>query len=107
MSRAPYRLVAIHAIELHLNALLLAKGHSAAQVRGMQHNLAAKTAAAILAGLKLRRLTAEHLRGLSERREYLTTRYDPDLSATSEITRLTATLEEVASKTALMVKAPK
>jgi hypothetical protein len=43
LSRAPYRLVAIHSLELHLNALLLATGHPTAKVRGLQHDFATRT----------------------------------------------------------------
>jgi len=103
LSHAPFRLVAIHAIELHLNALLLAKGHASSKVRGMQHNLAARTDAAIALGLVLRKRTAQHLRSLSETREYLVSRYDPGLSAMSKINRLSATLDEVATKTAAII----
>lgn len=103
LSYAPFRLVAIHAIELHLNALLLAKGHPSPKVRGMHHNLAARTAAAIGAGLVLRKRTTQHLRSLSETREYLVSRYDPELSTMSKINRLSATLEEVATKSAAII----
>ena len=102
---APNRFVAIHAIELHLNALLRAKGHRPAAVRGMQHNLAARTDAAIAAGLVLKKRTAQHLRSLTQTREYLITRYDPDLSTASELTRLKATLDEVAAKAATIINA--
>ena len=104
LSRAPYRLVAIHSLELHLNALLLATGHPMARVRGLQHDFATRTELAIAAGLKLRTRTILHLRGLSETREYLITRYDPGLSATSQLNRLAATLEEVAEKVATLVR---
>ena len=69
----------------------------------MQHNLAARTDIAIELGLVLRKRTAQHLRSLSETREYLVSRYDPGLSMTSEINRLTATLEEVAGKISAVV----
>jgi hypothetical protein len=104
LSLAPFRLLAIHAIELHLNALLLAKGHQSTKVRGMQHNLAARTDIAIALGLVLRKRTAQHLRSLSETREYLVSRYDPGLSVTSEINRLSATLNEVASKISAVIR---
>jgi len=39
-------------------------------------------------------------------REYLVTRYGPEMAATiSQINRLTATLEEVANKVTVMMKA--
>ena len=104
LSHAPYRLVAIHSLELHLNALLLATGHPTARVRGLQHDFATRTDLAIAAGINLRKRTILHLRGLSETREYLITRYDPELSASSQLNRLAATLEEVAEKVATIVK---
>ena len=73
-------------------------------MRALQHDFATRTELAIAAGLKLRRRTILHLRGLSETREYLITRYDPGLSAASQLNRLAATLEEVAEKVATMVK---
>lgn len=41
---------------------------------------------------------------LSERREYLTTRYDPVATGTSELNRLAATLAEVAEKVAAVIE---
>lgn len=65
----------------------------------MHHNLAARTELAIAYGLRLRKLTAAHLSAMDGNREYLVTRYGPEMAATvSQINRLTATLEEVASK---------
>ena len=104
LSRAPYRLVATHSLDLHLNALLLGTGHPMAKVRGLQHDFATRTELAIAAGLKLRTRTILHLRGLSETREYLITRYDPALSGASQLNRLAATLEEVAQKVATLIK---
>ena len=106
LSRAPYRLVAIHAVELHLNALLLTTGLPTARIRGLQHDFATRTELAIAAGLNLRRRTILHLRGLSETREYLITRYDPGLTAASQLNRLAATLEEVAEKVTAIVMQP-
>ncbi len=105
ISYAPWRLLAIHAIELHLNAFLRARGYSPAAVRGMQHNLAKRTEAAIAAGLILKKRTAEHLRSLTQTREYVIIRYDPELSTTSHLNRLKATLDEVATKAAITVNA--
>lgn len=103
LSRAPYRLVAIHAIELYLNALLLAAGHPSARLRSLHHNLAARTQFALSARLHLRKRTLAHLDSLSETREYLTTRYDPAGSAASELNRLAATLAEVAEKVSSII----
>jgi HEPN domain-containing protein len=98
LSRAPFRLTAIHAIELYLNALLLDRGHEPGRVRGLQHDLAKRAALAADAGLKLKAKTAAHLAALALNREYLATRYSPELQGPSELTRLVATLEEVAAK---------
>ncbi|HWT13491.1 MAG TPA: hypothetical protein VN231_12105 [Allosphingosinicella sp.] len=99
LSRAPFRLVAIHAIELYLNALLLHRGHAPSQVRGLQHDLAQRAELAVAAGLKLRSRTAAHLTAIARNREYLVIRYGPELNGTSsQINRLTATLDELAKK---------
>jgi hypothetical protein len=99
LTRAPFRLTAIHAIELYLNALLLHYGYKAAHIRGFQHDVWSRTELAIAGGLKLRQRTIDHLRVLSASREYLVTRYGPELaSTTSQLNRLTATLNEVAEK---------
>lgn len=99
LSRAPSRLCAIHAIELYLNAFLLYLGETPGQIRSLQHNLAGKTALAVDGGLKLRKKTAEHLIKMSQDREYLISRYGPEMAATlSEVNRVIATLEEVGKK---------
>ena len=97
-SRAPFRMVAIHAVELYLNAFLLSSGHNAGQVRGLQHNLAARADLAVELGLVLRKRTREHLHTMSQSREFLVTRYVPSGTSLSEINRLQATLAEVAQK---------
>jgi HEPN domain-containing protein len=106
LSWAPFRLVAIHAIELYLNALLLAAGHPSAKLRGLQHDLASRTKFALSAKLTLRKRTLSHLESLSKTREYLTTRYDPAASASSQLNRLEATLSEVAEKVTALVDQP-
>ena len=107
LSRAPCRLSAIHAIELYLNALLLFRGQETSRIRGLQHDLAARTEMAIANGLQLRKRTAEHLSAMAGNREYLVTRYGPEMTATiSQINRLTATLDEVANKVSAMMAAP-
>jgi hypothetical protein len=104
LSWAPCRQTAIHAIELYLNALLLSTNHAASGVRGFQHNLAPRVEAAATVGLKLRKRTELHLRGMSSGREYLISRYAPEMISTlSQINRLMATLEEVATKTAKLI----
>jgi hypothetical protein len=105
LSRAPFRLTAIHAIELYLNALLLHRGIDPRQIRGMQHDLARRTEIANSSGLRLRVRTAAHLEAVAVQREYLVTRYGPELAGTaSQINRLAATLEEVARKVTLLLE---
>jgi HEPN domain-containing protein len=109
ISRAPFRLTAIHAVELYLNALLLHAGHEPSRLRGLQHDLAARAELSIQFGLSLRKRTAAHLKTLAASREYLITRYSPDLtSSLSQVNRLSATLEEVSTKvrTAIDRKTP-
>ena len=99
LSRSPYRLTAIHAVELYLNVLLLHGGHDAAGVRGLQHDLASRADLASKCGLRLRCKTEAHLRTLAASREYLLSRYAPEAAADlSQLNRLAATLEEVAAK---------
>lgn len=98
-SRAPSRLCAIHAIELYLNGFLLHLGEKPEQIRSRQHNLAERTSLALDSGLKLRKKTAEHLIKMTEGREYLISRYGPEMASTlTEVNRLMATLDEVAIK---------
>jgi hypothetical protein len=98
-SWAPARLLAIQSIELQLNAYLLHTGLSPPQIRCMEHDLARRGNAAVSAGLHLRQKTLLHLHELSIRREYLITRYGPELlGAWTQINRLTATLDEVSVK---------
>ncbi len=98
-SRAPFRLIAIHAIELYLNAWLLQCGHAPTRVRSFQHNLGARADLAMSSGLVLRRGTSKHLRDISDSREYLVTRYDTLMGPSlSQLTRLTATLADVSVK---------
>jgi hypothetical protein len=65
----------------------------------MQHDLAARAELAIACGLRLKKRTTAHLNAMTGNREYLVTRYGPEMTTTiSQINRLTATLEEVANK---------
>jgi len=65
----------------------------------MQHDLGARAALATSSGLVLRRGTSKHLRDLSDRREYLVTRYDTLMGPSlSQLNRLTATLADVSAK---------
>ncbi|WP_159832467.1 hypothetical protein [Novosphingobium sp. TCA1] len=96
---APARLLAIHAIELYLNAYLLHNGVSQQIVRGLQHDLSKRTVLAIEHGLNLRKRTEAHLMKLHAAREYLSARYGPDLAETwSEMSSLAATLQDVFKK---------
>ena len=99
------RFSAIHSIELHLNALLLHAGHEPARIRRMQHDLAERIELAMESGLKLRKRTASHILTIVGNREYLVTRYGPEIPASvSQLNRLTATLDEVANKVAAIMK---
>lgn len=105
LSQAPFRLAAIHAVELYLNAVMLADGRDATQVRGLQHNLKERAASAASAGLVLRQRTAAHIDTLTYTREYQVTRYDPQAIANlSQLTRMEATLKEVRKKALTIVE---
>jgi HEPN domain-containing protein len=105
LSRSPYRLVAIHAIELYLNALLLTQGHSYAALPRLRHNLISRARLAEAAKLVLRKRTLRHLASLSASGEYVIARYDPAARAASELNRLAATVSEVAGKVSGLVAA--
>ncbi|MEM9797371.1 MAG: hypothetical protein AAF919_12835 [Pseudomonadota bacterium] len=97
LAHAPARFCAIHAIELFLNAFLKSEGDRPAQIRGRLHNLCNER---FISDLRLKKKTAEHLREITERREYLIARYAPDrTSQHTQINRLQATLREVRKKT--------
>ena len=104
ISTAPFRLSAIHAIELYLNALMRHSGVEAANIRGMQHNLSKRVQPVSELGLRLRKNTAAHLVSLTQKREYLVVRYGPEqTSKTSQINRMEATLNEIAKKVVKLV----
>ncbi|WP_018240277.1 hypothetical protein [Ensifer sp. BR816] len=95
----PRRFLALHSIELYLNAFLLAKGHDSKVIRGLQHDIGERSRRASDAGLILRKRTAKHLETLSSNREYLVTRYGPEMTATlSQVNRVMATLDELSLK---------
>lgn len=101
----PIRLLALHSIELYLNALLLAKGVDHKTIRGFQHDLVQRTRIAREAGLVLRKRTEAHLASLSASREYLVIRYGPELIAKlSQVNRVMATLDELSEKVRKMLK---
>jgi hypothetical protein len=100
LSRAPYRLVAIHAIELYLNTFLLKSGYDAAGIRSLKHDLGKRAQIALENKLILKKKTFEHIKSLSQNREYLVTRYEPEMPSMSQVNRLEATLKELAEKVA-------
>ncbi|MDQ0996282.1 hypothetical protein QFZ34_001459 [Phyllobacterium ifriqiyense] len=105
-SQIPLRLLAIHAMELYLNAFLLAKGVDPATIRNLRHDLSARTRMASDAGLVLRKRTVAHLARLSEINEYHLIRYAPELlSALSQLNRVMATLDELSRKVQKMLRA--
>src|SRR4051812_42054880 len=80
--RAPYRFLAVHAIELYLNAFLLSVGHDPKNIRDLNHNLSTRAEHAIMKGLTLKKRTALHLSAVTGEREYMAVRYSPDLPPT-------------------------
>lgn len=99
LSLAPWRLLAIHAIELYLNAFLISKGSTGKALRCMQHNFGDRAKLALDAKLVLKKKTADHLISITKKREYVVSRYDAGAEAEfSKINRLTATLDEVSAK---------
>ena len=98
ISLAPCRFVALHAVELYLNAFFSMKGADHKAVRALQHNAAKRAELATKAGLVLRKGTLSHPMDASSR-EYLVTRYSPELPATlPQLNRLMASLNDVATK---------
>lgn len=98
-SSAPARLCAIHAVEMYLNAFLVFHEINHKQVRGLQHDLAQRTAMATEKGLCLRTKTQAHLLKIHDQREYLVVRYGPEqVGGLSELNRMFATLKEVSTK---------
>lgn len=104
----PQRLLALHAIELYLDALLRAKGLDHQTIREYQHDLGERARIAVAAGLVLRKRTLAHLVMLSSATEYLVVRYAPERTSTlSQVNRVMATLEEVSRRVPMMVMAAK
>ncbi|RWX12676.1 hypothetical protein EHI42_22390 [Rhizobium hidalgonense] len=101
---APARMCAIHAIELYLNAFLRHEGFAPEEIRKRMHSLAEPT---FVAKLKLKKKTALHLEAMTERREYLISRYAPErITEHTELTRLAATLGEVKAKVGKHLRSP-
>jgi hypothetical protein len=108
LALVPFRLLAIHAIELTLNALLVHNSVKAEEIRAMHHDLHAHMVLAETFGLKLRLKTVKHISDLTANREYLVHRYDPTGSLQSgHLSRLIATLREVSKKTNQLLAAEK
>jgi hypothetical protein len=102
---APARLLAAHAIELYLNAFLLAVGTSPQQIRGFHHDFASMAKLAFEKGLLLRQKTVQHMCRMTERREYLVLRYGPEqVPSAADLTRVQATLKEVSEKVQRVVR---
>ena len=98
-TRAPGHLCAVHAVELYLSSYLRHCGVAACELRGLQHDVAARMECAARHGLVVDPRTAAHLERLVSEREYLVSRYGPDQLATlSQRNRVEATLREVQSK---------
>lgn len=101
----PQRLLALHSMELFLNALLLAKGVDHETIRALEHDLAERMRMASQAGLVLRKRTEAHLTSLSSCREYHVIRYAPELTGTiSQVNRVMATLDELSQKVRKILK---
>ena len=90
-----------------MNAYLPATGHSPIAVRRLRHDLALRSRCAVGAKLVLKKRTLGHLVGLSERRKYLTTRYDCAQAGTSELNRLAASLAEFSEMVSAYIRALK
>lgn len=101
LTRAPAHWCALQAIELYLSMYLRRAGVENGDLRAHNHNLDSMCSDAEGQGLVLRERTRDHLRRTAEMREYLVSRYAPEqVGSLSEVTRLLATLEEIARKTA-------
>ena len=91
-----------------MNAVLLHGGNGPAAVRGLQHNLAARLEPCRVLGLVLKKRTEDHIRDLSENRDYLIARYAPhEAMGNLSVNRMTATVVEVCSKAEKLIASPK
>jgi hypothetical protein len=98
-NQAPQRLLALHAMELYLNAFLLAKGVNPTTISSFQHDLGERVRMASEAGLVLRKRTMAHLATLSASSEYHVIRYAPELMSTlPQVNRVMATVDELSRK---------
>jgi hypothetical protein len=97
-----YRLCAIHATELFLNAFMRSRGESPERIRGRLHKLADED---FCKALRLRKKTAQHLVNMTDRREYLISRYAPELTSQhTELNRLRVTFNEVQTKVSALLR---
>ncbi|MEZ2224311.1 hypothetical protein [Rhizobium sp. RCC_161_2] len=104
-NQLPRRLLALHAMELYLNAFLLAKGVDPRKIAGLRHDLGEQAQIASEAGLLLRKRTMAHLVILSESDEYHVIRYAPNrASKLSQMNRVMATLDELSLKVRMMLR---
>lgn len=98
VSSAPFRLSAIHALELYLSAVLRASGLDPVDLRRLGHGLAQRVVMAESVGLQLKVRTRAQLMELETKREYLTSRYDPIGLDRTQLNRIESALNQVASK---------
>ena len=105
VSQSPFRLAALQAIELYLNAVLLSRGCTPGEIRGLRHDLARRADLLSDAGLALRARTVAHIVGLNADREYLLARYCAERTAPPPTSQLAATLAEVARKSSAVLQA--
>ncbi|EFL88403.1 hypothetical protein [Ahrensia sp. R2A130] len=75
-SWAPFRFLSLHAVELYLNAALLHRGQTVADIRGLKHDLIARTDFAESKGLNLEASTVKHLQQTNAKRAYVASRYE-------------------------------
>lgn len=99
-SRAPFRFTAVHALELYLTAYLLRAGEPWEKVRALGHNLHDRYQRAAERGLTLRKRTVSSLAQMSERREYLRSRYSTKDTDLSQLNKVESALNCVAEKVA-------
>ncbi|OEC96944.1 hypothetical protein A9Z06_28185 [Rhizobium sp. YK2] len=105
LNHIPQRLLALHSIELYLDALLLANGLEHETIGSFEHDFNERTRVAMDIGLVLRKRTAAHLATLSSSREYLAVSYGPETTATlSQMNRVMATLDELSLKVRKMLR---
>lgn len=96
---APAHLCAIHAIELYLHALLRQEGTPYSTLRDHHHKLSDMATYERVAELNLRTKTIEHLKTMTDSREYVVVRYAPEMKhKRSNPTQVEATLNDIADK---------